>query len=141
MNRAAHSAESAVQAGDRRITAKEGRVLVVEDNTEIASGVADLVKLLGFEVAIATDGHQALAHARNVIPDIVLCDIGLPNGMDGFAVARAVKGEPTLRPVRLIAVTGYSRAEDYANAKAAGFEDLIPKPLTLESLRALLFPQ
>jgi CheY-like chemotaxis protein len=57
--------------------------------------------------------------------------------MDGFAVARACRAEPSLRNVRLVAASGYSSAEDHANAATAGFESLMIKPLTEESMRRL----
>jgi len=140
MPRSANAPRGATQAATAQVAGR-GRVLVVEDNTEVANGLAELIRLLGFDVLIAKDGYEALAQARQAIPDIILCDLGLPDGMDGYAVARAVKSDPLLSSVRLIAATGYSRPEDYTSARAAGFEHLIPKPLTLESLRALLFPQ
>jgi CheY-like chemotaxis protein len=58
--------------------------------------------------------------------------------MDPFAVARARRDEESLRGVRLVAVSGYSSVEDYAKAKAAGFDSLVIKPLTEESLRTLV---
>jgi CheY-like chemotaxis protein len=58
--------------------------------------------------------------------------------MDGFAVARACRGESSLRNARLVAASGYSSAEDHANALSAGFDSLMVKPVTEESLRALI---
>ena len=58
--------------------------------------------------------------------------------MDGLAVARACRAEISLRNVRLVATSGYSSAEDHANATTAGFDSLIVKPLTEESLRTLI---
>jgi signal transduction histidine kinase/ActR/RegA family two-component response regulator len=116
-----------------------GQVLLVEDNAFVANSLAKLITLLGFTVKIAADGHEALAHARTMTPHIILCDLGLPNGMDGYAFARAFQSEQRQRPVRLIATSGYSRPEDYANARTAGFAEVLTKPITLDSLRALLF--
>jgi len=64
--------------------------------------------------------------------------LGLPGGMDGFAVARACRAEESLRNVRLVAASGYSSSEDHANAATAGFDSLMIKPLTEESLRKLI---
>lgn len=115
-----------------------GRVLLVEDNAEVGKSLADLLESLGFEVDVATDGHEALAQARVVVPDVILCDLGLPNGMDGYAVARACKSDPMLHAVRLFAISGYTRLADRERANAAGFEQLIPKPVTVKSLQSLL---
>lgn len=115
-----------------------GRVLVVEDNDDVAKCVAELIETLGFDVEIAKDGREAVARAKAMIPKVILCDLDLAEGMDGCAVARACKSEPLLGAVRLIAASGYSRAREYENAKAAGFEQLLAKPITRKSLQALL---
>jgi CheY-like chemotaxis protein len=112
-------------------------VLVVEDNKDLADGVAELLRLHGVFVRLAHDGPSAIKSALEAVPDIILCDLGLPGGMDGFAVARACRAEPSLRNVRLVAASGYSSAEDHANAATAGFESLMIKPLTEESMRRL----
>ncbi len=113
-------------------------VLLVEDNRDLADGVAQLLRLHGVSVRVAYDGPSAIKSALDAVPDVILCDLGLPGGMDGFAVARACRAETPLREVRLVAVSGYSSAEDHANATAAGFDSLLIKPLTEESLRTLI---
>jgi signal transduction histidine kinase len=112
-------------------------VLLVEDNKDLADGVAELLRLHGVLVRVAYDGPSAIKSALDHVPDVILCDLGLPGGMDGFAVARACRAEESLRGVRLVAASGYSSAEDHVNAKTAGFDSLMIKPLTEESLRAL----
>jgi two-component system CheB/CheR fusion protein len=112
-------------------------VLLVEDNKDLADGVAELLRLHGVSVRVAYDGPSAIKSALDAVPDIILCDLGLP-GMDGFAVARACRAETLLRNVRLVAASGYSSAEDHANAASAGFDALMIKPLTEESLRTLI---
>jgi CheY-like chemotaxis protein len=102
--------------------------------------MAEMLRLDGFRVTLARNGASAIGGARALIPDIILCDLGLPGDMDGFAVARACRADPTLRSARLIAVSGYSAPEDHARARSAGFERLLPKPLTRESLASLLSP-
>jgi len=115
-----------------------GSVLLIEDNKDLADGIAELLRLHGVSVRVAYDGPSALRSALDAVPDVILCDLGLPGGMDGFAVARACRAETSLRKVRLVAASGYSSAEDHANATAAGFDSLVIKPLTEESLRALI---
>ena len=113
-------------------------VLLVEDNRDLADGVAELLRLHGVFVRVAYDGASAIKSALDSVPDVILCDLGLPGGMDGFAVARACREEESLRGVHLVAASGYSSAEDHAKAKAAGFDALMIKPLTEEALRALV---
>src|SRR5438552_9633636 len=70
-------------------------------------------------------------------PDVVLCDIGLPD-IDGFEVARRIRARADLAATRLIALTGYGQAEDMRQALKAGFEAHLTKPVNLEQLMALL---
>jgi CheY-like chemotaxis protein len=67
----------------------------------------------------------------------VLCDIGLP-GMDGYAVARALRSGDSPIPALLVALSGYARPEDVARALAAGFDQHLAKPPSLEALKELL---
>jgi signal transduction histidine kinase len=113
-------------------------VLLVEDNKDLADGFAELLRLHGVYARVAYDGPSAITSALEAVPDIILCDLGLPGGMDGFAVARACRAEASLREVRLVAASGYSSSEDHANALSAGFDSLLIKPLTEESLRELV---
>jgi signal transduction histidine kinase len=113
-------------------------VLLVEDNKDLAEGFAELLRLHGAYVRVAYDGRSAIENALEAAPDIILCDLGLPGGMDGYAVARACRAEGSLRNVRLVAASGYSSSEDHAKATTAGFDSLMIKPLTEESLRKLI---
>ena len=83
---------------------------------------------------MAYDGSSGLALA----PEITVCDLGLPGGIDGYAVARACRRQPALQRIRVIAISGYSRPEDHAKAKEAGFDWLLPKPITFDTHDALL---
>jgi CheY-like chemotaxis protein len=112
--------------------------LLVEDNTEVADTLAEMLGLAGFRVEVAYDGPSALARATATAPEIIVCDLGLPAGMDGYAVARACRADPALRDTRLIAASGYSRPEDHAKAKAAGFDVLVGKPVGLKRLEEVL---
>ena len=113
-------------------------VLLVEDNKDLADGFAELLRLHGVYARVAYDGPSAIKSALEAVPDVILCDLGLPGGMDGFAVARACRAEASLRKVRLVAASGYSSSEDHANAITAGFDSLMIKPLTEESLHKLM---
>jgi PAS domain S-box-containing protein len=113
------------------------RVLVVEDNSDAASTLSETLSLWGHEVAVAHEGANAIECARRFRPEFILCDIGLP-GMDGYELARAVRADPSLKDVRLIAVTGYALPDDQRKAREAGFEAHLAKPLRLEELSALL---
>ena len=97
------------------------RVLVIEDNEDAALMLAEVLGLRGHEAVAVHDGRAGLERARSERFDVILCDIGLP-GMDGFEVARALRDEPDLDGLCLVALTGYGQAEDVDNCLAAGFD-------------------
>jgi two-component system CheB/CheR fusion protein len=84
-------------------------------------------------VHVARDGRSGLRLARELRPDVVLCDIGLPD-LDGYAVARAIRGDAAARPPRLIALSGYAQPEDRQRAFEAGFDAHVPKPPDVDVL-------
>ncbi len=113
------------------------RILVIEDNEDIATTLADLLELEGHEPILAGSGPEGLDAARRHRPDLVICDIGLP-GMDGFEVAAALRADADLRSTVLVALSGYGRPEDKEKAVAAGFDEHLTKPVRFEDLEALL---
>ncbi|HET9227227.1 MAG TPA: CheR family methyltransferase, partial [Thermoanaerobaculia bacterium] len=114
------------------------RCLIIEDNTDAAESMGLLLELSGHEVRIAGDGLEGLETARSFRPDVVLCDIGLPNGVDGYEVARRMRQDPDLRAATLVALTGYGQVEDQRRAREAGFDVHLTKPADPERLKRLL---
>jgi PAS domain S-box-containing protein len=113
------------------------RVLIIEDNTDAADSLRDVLAFGEHEVEVAYNGPQGIAKAQEFLPEIVLCDIGLP-GMDGYAVARAFRAESALRGAFLVALSGYALPEDLERAQAAGFNRHLAKPPSLEKLKEIL---
>jgi PAS domain S-box-containing protein len=113
------------------------RILVVDDNLSNASSLDVLLKALGQEVHTAFDGLTALEMVRQLQPDVVLLDIGLPV-IDGYEVARLCRAEPDLAHVTLVAMTGYGKEEDRRRSRQAGFSAHLVKPVNMEDLRLLL---
>ena len=113
------------------------RVLVIEDNVDAADSLREALELGDHTVEVAYSGAEGIEKARAFGPDVVLCDIGLP-GMDGYAVARVMRGDPELSRALLVALTGYALPEDVAKAKAAGFAIHLAKPPSLRKLEELL---
>ncbi|WP_242342512.1 hybrid sensor histidine kinase/response regulator [Anaeromyxobacter terrae] len=113
------------------------RVLVIEDNADAAEMLRDLLSGAAHEVEIAPDGRAGVALARATRPDLVLCDIGLPL-MDGYEVARALRGDPELATTLLVALSGYALPDDVEKAARAGFDRHLAKPVSLEELGAVL---
>jgi two-component system CheB/CheR fusion protein len=113
------------------------RVLVVDDNSDAADTLAMLLEMNGYSVSVAHSGEDALQLARQVVPDAIILDIGMP-GITGYEVARRVRGEPWGGKVFLIAATGWGQKEDKARALAAGFDHHLTKPLNPDEVEKLL---
>jgi PAS domain S-box-containing protein len=113
------------------------RLLVVDDNRDAADTLAALLSVLGHEVVVAHDGHQALRMLDGLQPHAVFLDIGMP-GMSGYDVAQAVRREPRHDGVMLVALTGWGGADDRARTAQAGFDAHLTKPATVTAIEAVL---
>lgn len=116
---------------------KHLRVLVVEDNRDSAESLRRLLELCGYSVTVAESAKEGLDVARSMLPDVVLCDIGLPDS-DGFSLAQALRKHPETSAARLIAVTAYGNDEDKAQSKKAGFALHLLKPVSPSTLLRVL---
>ena len=113
------------------------RIVVIEDNPDIRETLRMLLDLWGHEVAMASDGRSGVARVIEDRPDVALIDVGLP-GMNGYEVARAIRGSPAANGTRLIAVTGYGQPSDRELALQAGFDMHVLKPISPSVLERLL---
>ena len=129
------SQPASASAGASRST--RPRVLVVDDNQDIAESMVMLLDMWGFSVRSAHDGESALLLAARYKPSIVLLDIGLPN-LDGYEVARQLLQSPDLPEMALIALTGYGQKEDIDRSREVGFKHHIVKPADPDELLELL---
>jgi two-component system CheB/CheR fusion protein len=120
---------------------KPMRLLVIEDNPDAAASLGELLKLSGHQVHLAGDGPRGLELAQSERFDAVLCDLGLPAGMSGFDVARALRNHPGTAAMPLVALSGYGRPEDKSRAREAGFDVHLTKPVDLAVLQSALLRQ
>jgi CheY-like chemotaxis protein len=118
------------------------RVLLIDDTKDALFPLERMLSVAGMDVSTALDGPSGLEKAREFRPDVVLCDIGLP-GMDGYAVAAALREDPVLHEVYLVAVTGYGQEEDRRMAQEAGFDYHLTKPVSKANLDLVMtvFPR
>ncbi|HJL19606.1 MAG TPA: chemotaxis protein CheB [Sandaracinaceae bacterium LLY-WYZ-13_1] len=113
-------------------------LLVIEDDEDVAEMMAQSLAREGHRVEVAEDGRAGVARAKELSPDVVVCDIGLPDDMSGHDVARALRADPATRDAAMVALTGYGRREDRARSAEAGFDAHVTKPADLAALKALL---
>jgi signal transduction histidine kinase/CheY-like chemotaxis protein len=115
------------------------RVLLIEDNEDARDMMAALLEMLSCKVLTSATGPEGIELAQREQPEIAIIDIGLA-GMDGYAIARALKANPATEQIELIALTGYGSADDRRRASDAGFQQHFTKPISLEQLELALSP-
>jgi PAS domain S-box-containing protein len=113
------------------------RVLVVDDNIDSADSLSQVMQILGYPVAVAHDGVEAVAAAASWRPAIVLMDIGMPR-MSGLEAARAIRASPGGEAIWLIALSGWGQSEDRRKSSEAGFDHHFVKPVDVEALIELI---
>jgi PAS domain S-box-containing protein len=118
-------------------TAVPRRIVVVDDSKNQVLSLERLFKRMGHEVRVAYDAAGALRVMEEFLPDFALIDIGLP-GVNGYDLARQVRDRPQFRNVTLIAQTGWGREEDRNQARDAGFDHHLVKPIDHQRLAEIL---
>lgn len=113
------------------------RILIVDDNKDLADSLTLILKRYGHVVQAVYDGESALNNLDAFEPDVVFLDIGLP-GMDGFEVAQRLSLHHLRKTLRLVALTGYGQEEDTQRMAAAGFDRHLVKPVKTKELQEVL---
>jgi signal transduction histidine kinase/CheY-like chemotaxis protein len=113
------------------------RILVVDDNVDAADSLAMVLRLHGHDVQLVHDGYAALDAAATFAPQVVLLDIGLP-GINGYEVARKLRGSENGQRPLLVAISGYGQEEDRQRSFEVGFDHHLIKPVSPATLEKLL---
>jgi CheY-like chemotaxis protein len=113
------------------------RILVVDDQPDAASAMAELLRTHGHEVYEAHDGARAIEFALEVRPNLILLDIGMPR-MDGLQAAREIRRLPLDEQPVIVATTGWGAATDRLASEQAGIDVHLVKPVEIEVLLHLL---
>ncbi len=109
------------------------RILIVEDNENNRILFRDILTFHGYEIAVASDGMEGVALARELLPEVILMDIQMPD-MDGMAACRILKGDPLTSGVKIIALTSFAMRGDQETFLAAGFDGYLSKPIDTREL-------
>ncbi|HWV57125.1 MAG TPA: diguanylate cyclase, partial [Longimicrobiales bacterium] len=119
----------------RGVAEERVRILVVDDNPDNATVIALRLRSRGYDVTVAQTGSEALDYVRRDPPDLVLLDVMLPD-IDGYEVARSIKGDDSLPFVPVILVTARSATSDKVAGFEAGADDYLTKPINFPELEA-----
>jgi PAS domain S-box-containing protein len=129
------SGAGAVQLGQAAL-AEKTRILIVDDNKDLAGSLARLLRILGHDVEVVFDGRKGIETARTYRPRVVLLDIGLPN-LDGYHVARTLRQEG-FNDTMIIALSGYGQEEDLKRSREAGMDHHLTKPVDGKTISQLI---
>ena len=113
------------------------RILIVEDNENNRSLLRDILIFHGHEVAVASNGQEGIALARELMPDLILMDIQMP-GLDGLTAGSILKGDPTTSGLKIIALTSFAMHGDREKFLEAGFDGYLSKPVSTRELPGLV---
>jgi CheY-like chemotaxis protein len=119
------------------LAGNKGTILIVDDNRDAADTLAMLIEREGYRTLTAYDASTGLQLARDVSPDIIFHDIGMPI-INGYMAARKLRSESQFAKTILVAVSAYARAVDRTRALLAGFDFHFAKPMDYEDLLQVL---
>jgi len=111
----------------------EHRILIIEDNRDNMTLIVDILTSMEYDVMQAVDAEQGIQMALREHPNLILLDLSLPR-MDGWTAAKALKAEPLLHPIPVIALTAHAMVGDRERAINAGCDDYITKPINIQEL-------
>ncbi|HEX5725888.1 MAG TPA: response regulator [Longimicrobiaceae bacterium] len=104
-------------------------VLLVEDHPDNRAIYATILRHVGYEVAEAATGEEGVRLARELLPAVILMDIAMPPGIDGWEATRRIKADPATAGIPVVALTAYAMAEDRARAEEVGCDGYLAKPV------------
>jgi CheY-like chemotaxis protein len=113
------------------------RVLIADDEQDMADSLGMLLQLDGHDVRVVHDGQEALVVVSSFQPDVALLDISMPN-MDGYEIARRIRADSAGARMILIALTGWGQQRDKDSAREAGFDVHLVKPVDHSKLQQVL---
>lgn len=109
------------------------KVLIIDDETAVLQNVGEILELEGYDVSIAGDGSEGIQLARTEPPDLVICDIAMPN-VDGFGVLQALRSNPETKKIPVIMITGMRDRQIIERIMASGASAFLNKPFTRDAL-------
>lgn len=114
------------------------KILLIDDNVHLREEIIDALNFEGFEVFSADGGPHGIEMARRLAPDLILCDIRMPE-MDGFAVCEKLKSDPITALIPFVFLTAMAETDDARRGMDLGADDYVIKPISLEELLKTIY--
>ena len=131
------SSATTAPSNEKRQQSERKRILLIEDHRDAADALAVLIKLMAAKW-LSPAIHGPDWPALSIRPELILCDLGLVGGREGYVVARVTRVYPQLKGVRLVAASVYSQRKHRAAAEQAGVQGFLAKPIAMDTIRAML---
>lgn len=113
------------------------KILIIEDNKEVRENIAEILELDGYNCSVASDGIKGIEQARNIIPDLILCDIMMPQ-LDGYGVLNIIRKDDVLKHTPFLFLTAKNEREDFRKGMGLGADDFLTKPFDdIDLLKAI----
>ena len=112
-------------------------VLVVEDNPDNRTLIADVLDMMDFHIIEAVDGNEGVSKAHEAKPQLILMDLSLPH-KDGWTATRELKANPKTKAIPIVALTAHAMVGDRERAIEAGCDDYITKPVDFIELKRVI---
>ncbi len=112
-------------------------ILVIDDNVALCETLAMMLDVMGHAPTVALTGYAGIEAAKAIRPPLILLDLGLPD-IGGYETCRLLRALPALADTTIVAQSGNGEAEDLDQAKMAGFDTFIVKPVPFETLEKLV---
>lgn len=129
--------DEALERSSLRAEKRQSRVLVVDDAPDVLEMFSIMLRLSGYDVAVAASATEALEQAQGALFDVIVSDIGMPE-MNGYELARRLREMPGYSNVPMIAVTGFAMYKDRTQALESGFDAHLSKPVNPTTLLDLI---
>jgi len=113
------------------------KILIIDDNQDFLAILQMMLQAMGYETFTAADGDEGVNKAREIKPDGVFCDLGLPK-LDGYQVAAQIRKDQACRHAYMIALTGYANRQDRESSLGCGFDMHLAKPVGLADVKKAL---
>lgn len=119
-------------------TGASRRILVIEDNADSAEVLQTFLEIHGHRITVKNNAADGLKAARDLKPEVIICDISLSGDLDGYDVAEEIRRRNELKATFLIALSGFGRQEDKEKSKSVGFNEHLTKPTDFDALLELI---